>query len=283
MHTGPCLLVLFASVAPATGAQIILNAYAGAGQSSFSRAVGYNSPFVNTAGVGFRLYDIAVPCSGGCLSYSLTNAGLNDTLGTATAGFVSTQATVTSNHGGTTVNGTANAYAGASLAAGTVSAGAGGNFLDSYPNPNSGQDGGSGVVFAQFNDILHFTVAGAAGNTTTLINISYSVTGQITGSTGSTDIQNIFTFGSAALRQEFLGGLPKQPTYVYSSTVNGWSASDFASNTPASVIFHGTYALTGSQTDVPDRGNFDRAMRHLERIAITPTRGSSALPAFRLT
>ena len=244
------LVALFGLVAPVRAAQIILDAYAGAGQSNFSRDVGYNSPSLFTAGVGFRLTDVTVPCNGGCKSYSLTNAGLTDTLGTATTGFISSQASVTSDHGGSIVTGSGNGYAGASLEAGTVSVSASGNFLDSYPNPNSGQDGGSGNVFAQFRDVLHFAVAGASASTVTMINISHSVTGSLTGSTGSTDVQNILQFGDASLRQEFLGVLPSQPTRVYSSIFNGWAAYDFGSNTPASVIFHGTYALTGSKIDL---------------------------------
>jgi uncharacterized protein (TIGR03437 family) len=249
-RTRICLCILSLTL-PAQGAAIILNAVAAVSQSSFSRTVGYNSPFVPASGVGFQLSDITVTCNNGCLSYSLTNEGLTDAAGNATTGSISTQAAATSNHGGTIVNANANAYAGASLDSATVRVAASGNFLDSYPNPNSGQDGGSGRTFAQFNDVLHFNVSGASANTPTLIEITYTVQGSITGSSGSADIVNIFQFGNASFRDEALAVLPTQLPRISSVNAGNWVSYDFPSQTPGLTIFHGVYSLTGPQTDVP--------------------------------
>jgi uncharacterized protein (TIGR03437 family) len=247
----PSIFLSILSLAlPVQGASILLNAAASVNQSGFMRTVGYNSPFVPAAGVGFHLSDVTVTCNNDCQTYSLTNEGLTDTAGNATTGFISVQAAATSNHGGTVVNANANAYAGASLDSGTVRVASGGNFLDSYPNPNSGQDGGSGRTFAQFNDVLHFNVKGASAGTVTLIEITYTVQGSITGSTGSSDIANIFQFGNASFRDEVLGVFPTQLPHISSTNAGGWVSYDFPSQSPGLTVFHGVYSLTGPQTDV---------------------------------
>jgi hypothetical protein len=239
-------------------ANIILDATASVDQSGFSREVGYNSPFV-FGGTGFQLHDVTSPCPPpGCVSFSLANSGLTDTQGNATSGSLSSQAAVTLDYflagtdpgAGTIVNASASALAAASLEAGTVRAAANGTFLDSFPNPNSGQNGGSGNVFAQFNDGLHFNIAGASANTVTLIGISYTLDGTITGLTGNADVTNMLQFGTASLRDEFQALPPVQPPHVSSTQVNGWVSSSFTSNTPGLVVFDGVYALTGPRVDL---------------------------------
>ncbi|MGI8743494.1 MAG: PEP-CTERM sorting domain-containing protein [Bryobacteraceae bacterium] len=258
------LFTVLVSAIPAH-ASIILAATAAVDQTGLGRAVIYNFPNISPfgsafGGTGFRLQDIGSgPCTDpGCVSKSLTNGGLTDTLGTATNGFLSSHAGITLNRylagtdprTGIIVNASADAFAAASLEAGTVRASAGGTFLDSFPNPNSGQDGGAGRAFAQFNDGLHFNIAGASANTTTLIGVSYTLDGLIGGSSGSADVTNKLQFGTAQLTDDFGAFLPSQPPNVSATSATGWASYSFSSNTPGLVVFNGVYALTGPRVDL---------------------------------
>ncbi len=69
---------------------------------------------------------------------------------------------------------TANASAAANLVAASISVSAGGNYLD-YRFPNLGQNGGTGDAFAEVNDVLHFTVAGASAATVTDFSVTFTI------------------------------------------------------------------------------------------------------------
>lgn len=257
-QTSVCKILLAATAAvgavPLQASSIVLNANAAVDQSNFARNVGYNYN-----ATGYTLSDTTVPCNlPGCVSATLSSSGLTDSQGKATTGSESAQANITFDYfaagtdpsTGTIVSANATAFAAASLENGTVQASGSGTFLDSFPNPNSGQNGGSGIAFAQFNDGLHFTIAGASANTVSLIGISYTLDGSILGTSGGASIDNILQFGSATLRDDIAALFPSQPPSIKNTQTAGWEAFSFTSNTPGLIIFDGTYALVGPEVDL---------------------------------
>jgi hypothetical protein len=249
-------ITIMSTEARASG--IRLWASASAGASNVINEAGYNSPFdVYTAGTGFLHHVIVNPGCGSDCSFS--NTGLSDTSGTTTTGSES------STGSSTFINGTAtgNAYAAASLDAAWVKVSSGGNYLDSFPNPNSGQNGGSGEGWGQFNDVLHFNIAGASANTVSYVGVSYTVDGTISpGGVGDANgsIDNLFQFGTGVMDDIVHSGPNTYTPFIYSTNVNqGWASSGFSTNTPGLMVFNATYALVGPEADVYVAGTLDVA------------------------
>jgi hypothetical protein len=150
-------------------------------------------------------------------------------------------------------NANANALAFANLAAATVGVAGGGDYLD-IRFSESGQGGGTGVSFAQNNDTLHFTVAGASGSTVTDITITYTVDGTMTSPTPAGDsrgaLQSILTFGGGSEETDVnSNGNTSWSPVLSPGAANGWVSEQVTGN-PGLFEFTGVYAITGSHADV---------------------------------
>jgi len=135
---------------------------------------------------------------------------------------------------------TADASATANLTTASISVSAGGNYLD-YRFPNMGRNGGSGDAFAEVNDILHFTVAGASSATVTDFSVTFTVTqAEITGLTVADSfgsIQTTLQLGGASISDAFsdFAGLVNE-----NKSGGGWvSFSDHGG------VLTGIYSITG--------------------------------------
>jgi len=245
------LLTALVSTTPAH-ANIILDAQASMNSLGIMRYAGYNSFGVFDHGVGgyfngpgFRLHDTAPPCTGSCASYSLSNSGLSDTVGNASSGYISSRVVESVNLGGNITAASADAYAGASLGSGTVQVSGQGTYLD----PNSGQIGGQSDSSSELNDRLHFRIAGASADTTTLIGVSLTLGGLISGSSGYAGVSTQLNFGNAYLVDNILAS-PASLPHISSTYAPGWSSYSFSSNAPDLITFNGVYALNGPQVDL---------------------------------
>jgi hypothetical protein len=226
------------------------------GQSSYQIITDVNSSFPDggleyayngfsgpAAGVGFAT-------SGGSTSDVATSglATATDTAGNATSEIMSTQATL--NPVGAPGAATANALAKADLASGSVGVAAGGTYYG-----DSGSDGGSGIAYAQVADTLQINVAGATGSTVTQIPFTFTVDGSFNVTTAdgnsSGDLQPFLYLNDGVFTE--IVGLSASTNFapvVEAPTISGWTTSGFLSNTPDSIIFQGTLAITGAQAEL---------------------------------
>jgi hypothetical protein len=237
---------LFATIAISAmtvrAAAIRLDATASADASAVSQDAGYNSPFT-FGGTGATSHQIFPPsCS---CTFDLQHTGLTDTSGTDVSGSEGSTASINLAFG----SASSSAFAAASLSGAFVRIQGGGTYLDSSPTPNSGQDGGTGFAWAQYNDVLHFTVAGANSTTKTDIGISYQLDGGFTVNTAAGDsngsVNSTFQFGTASLLDGIASGPNAYTPAVTSTQENGWKSFTFLSNTPDLIQFDAVYEFTG--------------------------------------
>lgn len=124
----------------------------------------------------------------------------------------------------------------------------------STPNvPANGIDvGGEAKGWAQINDGLHFSVAGAGANTVTAIGVSFTVNGSLSSPAGQAEalaeLQAALNIGSA----NFL--LTDSAAYngtTRQDNAGGWASWSVSPNAPGEgFTFQGMYDLTGSTTDL---------------------------------
>lgn len=113
-------------------------------------------------------------------------------------------------------------------------------------------------AYAQFSDTLHLTVAGAGPTTVTPIGVRFALDGTTSAAQGG--------YGSVSWAMEIGGGIFSRQIYdggnagvcgaAYTACTNGWlndggwASSQVLSNTPNSVIFEGTFNVTGANPTV---------------------------------
>jgi len=147
----------------------------------------------------------------------------------------------------------ASASAVANLAAGKVGVSASGDydFVDGF----SGQYGGKGAAYAELDDTLHFSVAGASPTTITPIGVTFTVDGSWTVATATGDsggsVTSFLQFGNGQFLQDITNTGGSYLPAVQTPTINGgWDSESLSSDTPDQITFNGVYDLIGDSQDV---------------------------------
>lgn len=174
-----------------------------------------------------------------------TSSGTVDTTGLLTAS--TDQAFVSYTTTGTQ---TGTVYSAANLASGTLKA----------SNVNVSLSGVASDTTAQFNDVLHYTIAGATSSSTTDVTVEFALDGTFSASNGALgQVQWNMGFGTASL-DTLMEADPTNcaGTYptpcIYTQTRPGWVSSSFTSDTAGNIIFTGVYAIHGATADIPVSG-----------------------------
>lgn len=108
-----------------------------------------------------------------------------------------------------------------------------------------------GDAFAQFNDLLNFTVVGAGPGTVTNITVSLLIEGVlgISDLRGGAGVSQNFYFGNASVQYaRYIGGGYAE-AYGF-ETDRGWVSSAWDFSTPGAAKFTGVYALTGAAQEL---------------------------------
>jgi hypothetical protein len=173
---------------------------------------------------------------------SATSSGTIDSTGALTAS--TDQAFVSYTTSGTQAG---TVFSTADLVSGTLRA----------SNVNVSLSGVSSHTFAEFSDVLHYTIANATSLTTTDITVQFALDGTFSAGTSATGIVTWnMGFGTAHLDTLIdndtvtCAGTSPNPC-IYVQTEPGWVSTSFSSNTPGNIVFSGVYAITGATADIP--------------------------------
>jgi PEP-CTERM motif len=236
-----CLLAATAA-SPARAAFVATSAESFIQVANASIQYGYNIDSLgHPNSSGFQTF-------GGCAaSCTASGTGPTDTTGTLTSSIVTSQ--MSYNDGKASAS--ASASANANLATGTVGVSGTGSHLD--VSGNGGQDGGTGIAQAIANDMLHFSVAGAAPGAVTDIGVTFTIDGNVgyagPGVEAAADVEAHLYMGSANFNTIITANGNLVPT-VGATTANNWVSFVVSPETPGLITFKGMYAITGSTTDV---------------------------------
>ena len=174
--------------------------------------------------------------------------GTVETTGGATASWDAVTATSNANlyrNYGIPVGSLVNtAYAAANLADGSLRASGYGNSV-----------GQQGIAQASFNDLIHYTVAGADADSVTYVALHFLLDGFVSSATGPAFARYDWEmhFGDGAL---FTGAADHLSTAHVLTTnsgypmASGWDSYSFRSLDPANFAFDGVYALHGASGDI---------------------------------
>jgi hypothetical protein len=247
--------VVFCAAAPAwAGYSVTTSANTGRGYAR-GCAAGYNT--IST-GASFVVNDgsNANCISGGGPGVTTFNnqvvtvTGSTDATGTLTASHDES-----SNFAFPAIYGSAQATASADLATGQV-------HLFATAEYSAGDAGAAAIAAAGLNDTLHFTIAGAAANTVTLVPVSFAFDGMFTPGRPlgpSATLYYNFSFGNARAYEfgDYGAGYyngTSYPTFSFPATqgqTSGWQSASFTSYDPQDTRFSGIYAITGATADIP--------------------------------
>ena len=171
-----------------------------------------------------------------------TSSGTIDSTGTLTAS--TDQAFVSYTTTGTQ---TGTVFSAADLVSGTLKA----------SNVNVSLSGVSSHTYAEFSDVLHYTIANATSLTTTDITVQFALDGTFSALNSATGIVTWnMGFGTAHLDTLMDNDTVTCPATapnpcIYVQTEPGWVSSSFSSDTTGSITFTGVYAIQGATADIP--------------------------------
>lgn len=186
-------------------------------------------------------------------NFDTSTMGTVETTGRATASWDAVTATSNENlrrNYGVPVGSLVNtASAAADLADGSLKASGYGN-----------KAGQAGIAQAAFNDLLHFTVAGADASTVTNVALHFLLDGFVGNAAGpgSAKYDWGMSFGDGSLSMSARDNL--QTGYVLTATpgypkASGWASYDYRSLGLTNFAFDGVYALHGASGDISVKGS----------------------------
>ena len=178
--------------------------------------------------------------TGGSATYSVPTAfGLTD----ATVQAVTASTDILNN-----ATLTASSWASGNLATGSVGVYA----FPSLTMIGTGANSTTAIASARMDDSLTFTVAGAGNSTVTDIGVNFTVDGAVSPGTTSLGAGVLadysFVFGDGNI--DYVYDTADNPP-SFSPTSGGWVTSSVTSESPDSLIFSGTYALSGASDTLP--------------------------------